>query len=531
MATKARKAGAPRKKEIISTPVPTSKSGRNIKASTAIKAIVMDDLEQQQHIIERKQQELKRHEKKLHRALEEEADKALDDNDDGKLLYILLNCYAKYWYRLAPCLPTTNVPTTTNAMRSTDIPASNRMVLAPMADPSKQMTPSRSMVLVPNRIVVAESNSAQQSRIASDGEDGEGDDSQLGIDDADATERLEIENDPEAVLEEDGSEVDRQKGDRVEDDLSDDAFQPEDIDIIESVSSNNNINIKGLGKRKRPQKSTLSPPTLNAKDYIEKKLPKLEDEEAMQKQGRLRSKNNDYSVKLRDTLICAEIHFRASISTIYGFPSRAQNEDFIRTSWTKAMDKIGQPFDLTKDLVAVDGLSRKSLFQHKILQQLLNAVWFKTLEHDGFALRPSFITPIIPFLTLALMVTAIQNALEEWQTGKFQKIPFSAELHAEKYCHILDEIQSLALRTKESLYVTHVLLRMARAALPADISGSGLEKPDDAKNKRNPERELDDDEGDEDNREEGKLAVQKPEIASLLVHFSISTLPLLPPPS
>lgn len=63
------------------------------------------------------------------------------------------------------------------------------------------------------------------------------------------------------------------------------------------------------------------------------------------------------------------------------------------------------------------------------------------------------------------MMNKIQCALEEWQSGKLVELEFSAVLYEEKYNQILREIHGLADRTAKSLYVNHVLLRMAHAAL------------------------------------------------------------------
>lgn len=64
-----------------------------------------------------------------------------------------------------------------------------------------------------------------------------------------------------------------------------------------------------------------------------------------------------------------------------------------------------------------------------------------------------------------LTINQVQCALEEWETGSHNRILFSTILYEEKYRRILSEIDSLALRTKTTLYVDHVLHRMTRAAL------------------------------------------------------------------
>lgn len=103
-----------------------------------------------------------------------------------------------------------------------------------------------------------------------------------------------------------------------------------------------------------------SSPTVNTNKRFKSKAPMLQSVVSSvqkPKEGpaptRAKSKNASYTGKLLDTLICAECHFRAFISTMYSFPPRAQLDHFIKGSWTKATSEIGEPFELTKDLAAV----------------------------------------------------------------------------------------------------------------------------------------------------------------------------------
>ncbi|KAF8160596.1 hypothetical protein BJ912DRAFT_1007536 [Pholiota molesta] len=72
-----------------------------------------------------------------------------------------------------------------------------------------------------------------------------------------------------------------------------------------------------------------------------------------------------------------------------------------------------------------------TMYRHPIIQHVLNMAWFGegTYARSKFFLGDSE----IPLVTIALILTAIENALDAWRTGRFHRVEFSCKEYHHRY--------------------------------------------------------------------------------------------------
>ncbi|KZT05796.1 uncharacterized protein LAESUDRAFT_655250, partial [Laetiporus sulphureus 93-53] len=57
----------------------------------------------------------------------------------------------------------------------------------------------------------------------------------------------------------------------------------------------------------------------------------------------------------------------------------------------------------------------KGLYQHRIIQLIINRVWFKDKQDDGIVLDKVYHP--FPFVAFAIVLTAIECTIDEWVSG------------------------------------------------------------------------------------------------------------------
>ncbi|KAJ7850543.1 hypothetical protein B0H13DRAFT_53937 [Mycena leptocephala] len=138
---------------------------------------------------------------------------------------------------------------------------------------------------------------------------------------------------------------------------------------------------------------------------------------------------------------------RPLVEVMYGFKS-GQNKKTIAFNRKLAEDlKEGSVFAF-KDVEA-----KKGLYKHPILQSIVNAMWFANRRDEG-PRHPEFFSPLHS-RSLAVILTAVENSIDERLTGIKTEVPFTVNdyrsvyeghvkalefaVHTEKY-HLLDKI-------------------------------------------------------------------------------------------
>ncbi|KAJ2967674.1 hypothetical protein NUW54_g13440 [Trametes sanguinea] len=111
--------------------------------------------------------------------------------------------------------------------------------------------------------------------------------------------------------------------------------------------------------------------------------------------------------------------------------SRLFNQErvaFLHRARTFAYEIIG---DTAQDCVG--------LYEAEIIQAIVNNIFYKSATDDGVVL--SDVYEPFPFVGLALILTAVQCSLDEWDTGAFARITFSEENYVSVYRGHLEELR------------------------------------------------------------------------------------------
>ncbi|TFK45440.1 hypothetical protein OE88DRAFT_1740299 [Heliocybe sulcata] len=138
-------------------------------------------------------------------------------------------------------------------------------------------------------------------------------------------------------------------------------------------------------------------------------------------------------IMARDAHVRGELKSKARplVETLYNFETGIRPSTIQRNR--KRAEVLLDDYNYTYRHRSSEG--RKGAFQHKIIQKLVNAMWFKDPDDEG--IRYGMYFGEISHECLALMFTAIECCIEEWETGKKHRIDFTTQKYKERYEDIL----------------------------------------------------------------------------------------------
>ncbi|KAJ7784981.1 hypothetical protein DFH07DRAFT_696783, partial [Mycena maculata] len=126
---------------------------------------------------------------------------------------------------------------------------------------------------------------------------------------------------------------------------------------------------------------------------------------------------------------------RRLVEIIFGFDS-CQNKKNIRKNRQRAEDLkegLGYCYEVISNYVQKNPAKaegRRGLYKAKTIQKATNLMWFSNRRDEG-AMHPELFGPIFPKPAFALVLSAIECAIDEWATGIKTNVPFtSAEYHS-----------------------------------------------------------------------------------------------------
>ncbi|KAI0296109.1 hypothetical protein B0F90DRAFT_1927313 [Multifurca ochricompacta] len=202
-----------------------------------------------------------------------------------------------------------------------------------------------------------------------------------------------------------------------------------------------------------------------------------------------------YDEQLQHTIIAAEATYRCYLSTKGPFPTHEQELNWVKSVWPVASTKTGTQFappsNLAERLAAVcirfradvkakiaplverifefeTGESPERLgrnterarylktdaafingengvpYQHPIIQQCINVIWFGDRRGEGVMFSEEFYP--IPYEAVALVLAVIECCLDEWSKGSRIEIPFAYEHYKETHLYHLSALKALTLQ-------------------------------------------------------------------------------------
>ncbi|RDX48189.1 hypothetical protein OH76DRAFT_1384037 [Lentinus brumalis] len=100
------------------------------------------------------------------------------------------------------------------------------------------------------------------------------------------------------------------------------------------------------------------------------------------------------------------------------------------------------------------------LYEAEIIQVVVNRVWYKDAKDDGILLGDTY-TPF-PMRGLALVLTAIQCAIEEWSFGQYSPVAFTEQTYKSAYKAHCDGLQTYEQDSKELKIVSEICASIAQ---------------------------------------------------------------------
>lgn len=125
---------------------------------------------------------------------------------------------------------------------------------------------------------------------------------------------------------------------------------------------------------------------------------------------------------------------------------------------------------------------------HPIIQSVINETWYANRTDEGIMYAEYFESMVtmerrgecarkgIPLMTIALVLTAVQCALDEWITGQRTDIQFTESAYAQKFDAQLTALETFDSKTKDLDVVARIrvnLLKRARSCTKVPETNEG----------------------------------------------------------
>lgn len=282
--------------------------------------------------------------------------------------------------------------------------------------------------------------------------------------------------------------------------------------VIRSSNGSANAPAEPLSLRKRKSPPATQPSALA--DNI--RLIKTVKTEPSGTRNRLIAR--DLPSMFQAILTDAQGHFRSMATTFAGFPDAVQSQEFATDAWHKSCKSKGVVIEfeeefcrlitqrasqvrgelktkarpLTKSLykfkstngikaairsnrelyedlinkssyIYEDPKARLGIYESPVIQEVINVTWFANKSDEGIEYS-SYFKDGIPLVTIALVLTAIENCLDEWAEGEHSDIAFTAAGYKNNYEAHLKTLRAFAEHTKNSRIVLRLQAKLLRNA-------------------------------------------------------------------
>ncbi|KII82960.1 hypothetical protein PLICRDRAFT_180857 [Plicaturopsis crispa FD-325 SS-3] len=155
------------------------------------------------------------------------------------------------------------------------------------------------------------------------------------------------------------------------------------------------------------------------------------------------------NMELIKLITCRASHMRGElkakvrplVETIYGFESDDRRKAVERNR-TLVLDlKEESAFVFRKRAAADSELAHSGLYENKIIQKAINVMWFKNRQDIGVSF-PEVFAPF-PTVGIALVLAAIECAIDEWASGARTDLDFKAGIYSTVYERHLQSLWDL----------------------------------------------------------------------------------------
>ncbi|KAF8583281.1 hypothetical protein K439DRAFT_1617596 [Ramaria rubella] len=157
------------------------------------------------------------------------------------------------------------------------------------------------------------------------------------------------------------------------------------------------------------------------------------------RQQNTKVKATDYEEEFQSTILLACKYYRVILCTKDAFPVEIDADRFAWQAWQLACCEHEVQYTADHGIYKVDHDSSTGLFQTPLLPHLIRDQWFHKPHAEGLSFHAYF-NPI-PLPLIALTFVAIENCVDEWQTGHFSALSFSEKIYKNAYQEHLDALE------------------------------------------------------------------------------------------
>ncbi|KAI0674505.1 hypothetical protein C8Q78DRAFT_966790 [Trametes maxima] len=227
-------------------------------------------------------------------------------------------------------------------------------------------------------------------------------------------------------------------------------------------------------------------------------------------------RQNDFETDAQEVLKLAYVYFKAELMSKDAYPDKLTEKTWAIQAWRKAADKLGIELSHSSELIAIirqytwnlrgelkiaacntmrscydfKGVAAPAARQHNIdrarfllasrnfaykvlgpldegglyeaeaIQEVIDQVFYKSPEDDGVVLDTIY-TPF-PKRGLALVLTAIQCAIEEWTSGTLVNVNFSESAFSPSYKLHLQNLDDFERESGDDHFLTEICTQISK---------------------------------------------------------------------
>ncbi|KAF8237061.1 hypothetical protein L208DRAFT_1249518 [Tricholoma matsutake] len=150
-----------------------------------------------------------------------------------------------------------------------------------------------------------------------------------------------------------------------------------------------------------------------------------------------------------------KLKMRPLVEAFFGFESGLNRKIIARNCQTAEDLKDGKGF--VYKVTNADTMNCKGMYQARILQKVVNVMWFHNKQDEGVVHAAQF-SPLT-ISALALVLAAIECCIDEWITGVRTDIPFSTALYKDIYEDHVRCLECFDKITKQQI-LTNILVKL-----------------------------------------------------------------------
>ncbi|EIW52177.1 uncharacterized protein TRAVEDRAFT_53602 [Trametes versicolor FP-101664 SS1] len=231
-----------------------------------------------------------------------------------------------------------------------------------------------------------------------------------------------------------------------------------------------------------------------------------------------RAKQGNYDPEVKQAMALAVVYFKSMIMAEDAYPDKLKEKIWASTSWYKAAEKLSVELAPTAEIlgliaqyswnlrgeikVAARGLvqgtyafkpfvdtasqdynrqlsamltrnrtftydiidkvddNHEGLYEASVIQMVVNRVFYKNPSDDGIVLDTVYHP--FPEQALALVLTAIQCAIDEWNTGAYRNVTFSENDYGAVYEKHRRELKEFELRSGADRILTEIRTKLSK---------------------------------------------------------------------